>query len=211
MDDLKIVAEYETFVVVEKPSGMLSIPGRGADKLDSVATRVRERYPDAIAQPTVHRLDMETSGLLVVALTKESHRNLSMQFQNRQVIKYYEALIEGEILAEEGRIELPFRLDIDNRPHQIYDEVYGKMGLTWWKRLGLENGRTRVEFIPLTGRTHQLRLHSSHEKGFGSPIEGDTLYGNGTTFFELKLHAKLLRFRSPESGELLNFESVVPF
>lgn len=211
MNDIEIIAEFPGFVVLVKPSGMLSVPGRGPEKFDSAASRFRERYPDAIAQPAVHRLDMATSGLMVFARTKEVHRALSIQFQNREVNKTYIALIEGIIEDEGGIIELPFRLDVDNRPYQIYDEEWGKMGTTHWKRVTIEGDHTRVEFKPITGRTHQLRLHASHEKGLGFPIVGDLLYGNGTDTNQLKLHAQYLSFNHPETGERLEFFSEVPF
>ena len=117
----------------------------------------------------------------------------------------------GHIEEESGVIELPFRLDVDNRPHQIYDEVYGKMRTTHWKHLSYEGDCTRVEFIPITGRTHQLRLHAAHEKGLGFPIVGDFLYGNGTDTNQLKLHAQYLGFSHPETGEWIEFETPVPF
>lgn len=211
MNDITIIAEYPTFVVLEKPSGMLSVPGRGPDKIDSAATRFKNCYPGTIEQPAVHRLDMATSGLMVFARTKEVHRALSIQFQNRQVDKTYIALIEGIVTEESGTIELTFRLDPDNRPHQIYDEKWGKMGTTHWKRLSIEESYTRIEFKPITGRTHQLRLHSYHKKGLGFPIVGDFLYGNGTDTNQLKLHASYLSFNHPETSERLEFTSEVPF
>ncbi len=211
MNNIKIIAEDKTFVVLEKPSGMLSVPGRGPEKADCAVKRFKDLYPDAIIQPAVHRLDMATSGLLVMARTKQTHRDLSIQFQNREVKKRYIALIEGHVEDEGGIIELPFRLDVDNRPHQIYDEVHGKMGTTHWKRICYEGDYTRVEFMPITGRTHQLRLHAAHEKGLGFPIVGDFLYGNGTDTNQLKLHAEYLAFNHPESGKFLEFSIAVPF
>lgn len=210
-DGLEIVQEFETFVVVEKPGGLLSVPGRGPDKQDCVMRRFREIYPDAIEHCSVHRLDMETSGLMVVARTKEAHRNLSIQFFERVVKKQYIALVDGIVQEPGGRIELAFRLDVENRPWQIYDPENGKLGITEWKNLGVEGNHTRIEFTPLTGRTHQLRLHASHELGLGIPIIGDTLYGTGTDYFSLKLHAAKLAFNHPETGEPLSFTSPVPF
>ena len=202
---LDIVHQDAEFVVVNKPSGFLSVPGRGPDKLDSVATRVRRLYPGCIPQPAVHRLDMDTSGLMVVALNKESQRNLSMQFQERETSKRYIALLAGELELQGGTIRLPFRLDVDNRPIQIYDEVHGKLGITHWEKLEIENGITRVAFTPITGRTHQLRVHSAHERGLGTPIVGDPLYGAGTGPGQLKLHASDLRFQHPTTGDTLAF------
>ncbi len=211
MEDIKLIFESETYVVISKPSGMLSVPGRGPEKADCAVKRFKDRYPDAIVQPAIHRLDMATSGLLVMARTKETHRDISIQFQDRAVKKRYTALIEGHVEEESGVIKLPFRLDVDNRPYQIYDEQYGKWGTTEWKRLGYEGDLTRVEFTPLTGRTHQLRVHSAHEKGLGFPIVGDFLYGNGTDTNQLKLHAQYLGFTSPDSGEWVEFSVDVPF
>ena len=209
--ELNIVHEDPDFVVVDKPSGLLSIPGKGPEKADCVAARVRERYPDCIEQPCPHRLDMDTSGLMVLGLTATSLRNLSIQFQQRTIGKRYIALLEGELAEDEGTIELPFRVDIDNRPRQIHDEVYGKVGVTHWEKLGVENGRTRIAFSPVTGRTHQLRVHSSHELGLGMPIVGDPLYGNGTGPEQLKLHACALSFDHPVSGVRLTYKSDPPF
>jgi tRNA pseudouridine32 synthase/23S rRNA pseudouridine746 synthase len=208
---VEILYQDEDIVVVDKPSGLLSIPGRGPEKIDSVSHRIRQMFPDCLAQPSVHRLDMDTSGLLVLALTAASHRHLSLQFQNRETDKHYLALLEGELAGDEGTITLPFRLDIENRPHQIYDEIHGKIGTTHWKKLGIENGKTRVAFHPITGRTHQLRVHSAHPKGLGIPIVDDPLYGNGDLPGKMKLHACELTFTHPTTGEKMTFTAPVPF
>ncbi len=207
MDLLEVVYQDGDIVVVNKPSGLLSIPGRGVEKLDSVSHRVRGLYPDCIKQPAVHRLDMDTSGLMVLAFSSEGHRDLSIQFLERQVYKRYVAILDGLLDLDSGRIELPFRLDVDNRPFQIYDEEHGKVGITEWRRLSVEGGMTRVEFEPLTGRTHQLRVHSAHERGLGVPIVGDPFYGNALEGVAMKLHATELRFRHPFSGDTMSFHS----
>jgi len=208
---LDVVHLDRDFVVVDKASGLLSVPGRGPDKTDCVTARVRQLYPGCIEQPAVHRLDMDTSGLLVVARTKESHRTLSRQFQKRETRKRYIALLDGVIEDDGGTLRLPFRLDIDNRPYQIYDEVHGKLGITHWQKLGVENGLTRVAFVPVTGRTHQLRVHAAHSRGLGLPIVGDPLYGRGTGPAQLKLHASELGFAHPSTGAPLDFRSPAPF
>ena len=208
---MKIVHVDPTFVVVEKASGFLSVPGRGPENQDSVTSRIRQQFPECIDQPAVHRLDMDTSGLLVVALTKEAHRNLSIQFQERKTGKVYTALLEGLVAEVEGTVELPFRLDIDNRPYQIYDPVYGKTGITHWQKIGEEGSCSRIIMRPITGRTHQLRVHAAHQKGLGVPIVGDPLYGSGEGHGQLKLHACELSFYHPETGEKLTFKSEVPF
>ena len=206
--EINVLHEDEFFVVVEKPSGMLSVPGRGEDKQDCVASRVRKLYPQCIEQPSVHRLDMDTSGLLVMALTTESHKILSRQFEQRLVKKRYIALLDGQLCESkgyEGKIELAFRLDTDNRPYQIYDPVHGKMGETHWKILEKNEETTKVEFTPITGRTHQLRVHSAHKLGLDLPIIGDPLYGNGKDPGQLKLHAYTLAFSHPLTEEWLEF------
>lgn len=208
---LEIVHEDPDFVIVNKQSGMLSVPGRGPQKLDCVAERVRTMFPGCPAQPAVHRLDMDTSGLLVVARNPESHRALSIQFQRRETRKRYFALLDGEIEGSGGTIELPFRLDIENRPYQIHDPVHGKMGITHWEKIGVEDGQTRVSFVPVTGRTHQLRVHSAHELGLGVPIVGDPLYGRGTGPAQMKLHAAELGFQHPVSDEPIDFSTKPPF
>jgi len=209
--DLNIIHEDPLFVVVNKPGGLLSVPGLGPENQDCVVSRLKRLYPDCIEQPSVHRLDQDTSGLIVMALTKAAHRNLSVQFMNRLVGKRYMALIDGVVEVDAGVIELSFRLDPDNRPYQVHDPINGKPGVTRWRKIAVEDGRTRVEFMPLTGRTHQLRLHSAHPEGLGFPIVGDRLYGTGTGPGQLKLHASVLRFRHPKTRESLDFSLPAPF
>ena len=204
---LKIVHEDSDFVVVDKESGMLAVPGRGPDKRDCVAERVRAMYPGCPEQPATHRLDMDTSGLMVVARTPEAHRNLSMQFERRETRKRYVALLDGVLKGTRGTIELSFRVDIDNRPYQIYDPVHGKLGMTHWRKVSVEHGLSRVDFTPITGRTHQLRVHAAHILGLGIPIVGDPLYGSGTGPGQLKLHAAELGFQHPTRGVALDFSS----
>ncbi|MGB5684534.1 MAG: RluA family pseudouridine synthase [Candidatus Electrothrix sp.] len=216
---LEIIFADQQLVVVNKPGGLLAVPGRGPDKQDSVVSRFKEQFPDAIDQPAVHRLDMATSGLMVLALTTEAHRHLSGQFSQRQVDKVYIALLDGTVheavTGKNGEIELRFRLDPDNRPYQVYDPVQGKVGITRWRRLGLcsSEGRpqTRIEFIPLTGRTHQLRLHAAHPLGLSCPIIGDSLYGSGQMGDPMYLHATRLAFTHPLSKERLDLYSPPSF
>jgi len=210
-EGLKVVYEDDHIVVVDKPSGLLSVPGKGEANQDCVVARVLARYPRSIGQPSVHRLDQDTSGLLLLAFTEEAHRILSIQFMDKLVGKRYIALLDGVVRQDAGIVELAFRLDPDNRPYQVYDPEHGKVGTTRWRKLGVENGQTRVEFMPLTGRTHQLRLHASHEKGLGVPIVGDRLYGSGTGPGQLKLHASTLRFRHPVTRKPMEFHSDPPF
>lgn len=221
---LEILYRDESIVVVNKQSGVLSVPGRGPEKADSIASRLRHLFPDCIEQPSVHRLDMETSGILVLALTKEAHRTLSMQFERGGIEKQYVALLDGNLLERKipshGQSELYFRVDLDNRPHQMWDEVYGKKAVTEWNIIRVENytapdgtksRATRVLFTPHTGRTHQLRLASADSHGFGVPIIGDTLYGTCSAGQRLLLHATKLSFTHPATGERMTFESCEPF
>ena len=208
---LNIIHTDPLFVVVDKPGGLLSVPGRGPDNQDCIVNRLKTIFPDCIPQPAVHRLDMATSGLMVLGLTKESHKNLSRQFAERLVEKRYVALLDGQVQKKSGEIKLPFRLDPDNRPYQIYDPVHGKVGISKWRKTGVEDGKTRIEFIPLTGRTHQLRVHSAHDLGLGCPIVGDELYGNGKEGDHLMLHAEYLCFQHPANGKIIEFNSPPPF
>lgn len=211
LPDPVVIFRDSSLVVVEKPGGLLAVPGRGPDKQDCVVARLRRLVPEMIAQPAVHRLDMATSGLMVVAVTAPAHRHLARQFESRQVAKRYIALLEGVIDGESGEIRLPFRLDPDNRPHQVYDPLHGRMGISGWRLLAIEDGRTRVEFTPQTGRTHQLRLHAAHPLGLGCPIVGDHLYGSGYDGAPMLLHASHLAFRHPATGGRLAFDSPAPF
>lgn len=221
---LKILYADSSIIVVNKQSGLLSVPGRGIEKQDCIVNRVRRLFPASIEQPSVHRLDMETSGLLVLAFTKEAHRNLNRQFEERTVKKTYVALVDDVLvkkgIPQEGESELYFRLDVENRPHQIWDEVYGKKAVTQWKILNVEKYKspsgkirnvTRVKFIPLTGRTHQLRLACADSHGFGVPIVGDTLYGKCEKGERLMLHAQTLEFTHPVSGKRMYFECPADF
>jgi len=203
---LDIVYADRKIVVVNKPSGLLSVPGRGPENQDCVVTRVQKMFPECRKFPTVHRLDMDTSGLLVLGLTARAVRELVEQFQKRLVKKRYIALLDGIVKGDSGVIEMAFRLDPYNRPYQVYDPIHGKLGITHWRKLGIEDGKTRVEFTPHTGRTHQLRVHSAHPQGLGCPIVGDRLYGSGTAPGQLKLHAGYLCFEHPKTKEVMEFE-----
>ena len=227
---LEILYRDNDIVVVNKPSGLLSVPGKGEEKQDCVEARVCRLFPEAPKQCAVHRLDMETSGILICALNAEAHRKLNEQFASGLIHKKYIALLDGVLHGKpEGRTELPFRLDPDNRPHQIYDKINGKLGITEWRKIGVEQVNspvtersrsdrprkfTRIEFSPLTGRTHQLRLAAScpvELGGLGIPIAGDSLYGTCKNGERLMLHAKEITFRQPVSGELIHIICEPPF
>lgn len=218
---LEIIYSDKSIAVVNKPAGMLSVPGRGTDKTECAVSEIRKIFPDCIEQPVVHRLDMDTSGLMVFGLTAEAHRNLSIQFQDASVKKKYIAVLERSLeqrLGEGGRIELKYRLDTGNRPKQVFDPLHGKAGITLWKLTGPD--RRRVEFQPLTGRTHQLRLHAAHPVeiidgknagGIGCPIAGDRLYGSSSDYehetgTRMLLHASEIEFKHPETGRTESFK-----
>ena len=205
-DELTIVHEDPRFLVLEKPAGLLSVPARDQTITDSLLARVQRRFPDAL---TVHRLDLDTSGLLLVALDDEMYRWLQAQFLSREVHKRYAAVLEGPVAKDEGVIELPLRVDLDQRPRQLVDFEHGKPALTRYEVRSREANRTRVAFFPLTGRTHQLRVHAAHQLGLGTPIVGDRLYG--TPAARLLLHAESLRFRHPVTSAVIELESPAPF
>lgn len=208
---MDILLDDNSIVVVNKPGGLLAVPGRGPDKQDCVVNRVKRLYPECIEQPSVHRLDMYTSGLMVLALTKEAHKMLSRQFEERRVKKKYIALLDGQVECGGGEIKLAFRLDVDNRPYQIYDPIRGKLGVSLWRKLSENGTSTRVEFEPITGRTHQLRVHAAHKFGLNCPIVGDKLYGNGREGDQMMLHATYLRFTHPQTEKTVEITSEPPF
>lgn len=208
--ELHVIADFPSFALVDKPSGTLSTPGNDPDTPDMM-TLFRKTFPGTISHSVVHRLDMDTSGIMVMAKNQRSHQNLSRQFADRIVQKKYEALLEGEITEARGRIELAFSLDFENKPLQKYDPEKGKMGITEWELISAENGISRILFKPVTGRTHQLRLHASHELGLNAPIVGDKFYNPGEIKTRLMLHARDISFRHPETGEPLEFTSPTPF
>jgi len=203
----------DTLLVVDKPGGLLAVPGRGADKQDCLSARVQARYPDALI---VHRLDMATSGLMVMARGPAAQRALSKAFAAREVAKRYIAVVAGRLEAPAdgwGVIDLPIIVDWPNRPLRIVDHQSGKPSLTRWRVLGHdETGScTRVELEPVTGRSHQLRVHL---RELGHPILGDALYAPPDVqalFGRLLLHAWSLSFAHPLSGEALAFERPAPF
>ena len=210
---LKYIYVDQDIAVVEKREGMLSVPGRGPEKIDSVSHRFHTLFPSSPEVCHVHRLDMDTSGLLVLAFNRESVKNLMMQFEERSVKKTYVALLEGVIEEERGDIDLPMRLDVEHRPRQIVDFENGKKALTHWERIRVITTPTKrftlVRFYPHTGRTHQLRVHASF--GLGHPIVGDNLYGHQEEGERLMLHAESITFKHPKTDEVMEFTSPAPF
>lgn len=205
---LEIIYEDDDLIVVNKPADFLSVPGKNIS--DSVLTRLKELYPKATGPILVHRLDMATSGLLVATKNEESHKVVQAQFIDRTIQKKYIALLDGDVRQERGYIDLPLRVDLDNRPMQLVCEDYGKPAQTTYKVLErTTDGKTRIEFRPITGRTHQLRVHAAHSRGLNAPIVGDDLYG--TPKNRLHLHAAHLQFKHPKTEKKLSFSAVHPF
>ncbi len=201
-------------VVVNKPAGLLSVPGRGEDKADCVAARVREAFPHARGPLIAHRLDMDTSGLIVLGLDPHAQRFLSIQFERRRVEKSYVALVEGVPERDAGMIDLPLRVDWPNRPKQIVCFESGRPSETRWRLLARETDRARLELEPVTGRTHQLRVHLADPRGLGRAILGDPLYAQGPSRDDhprLMLHAARLALRLPGTRRLIEFVSPAPF
>ncbi|PQB03194.1 RNA pseudouridine synthase [Polaribacter filamentus] len=199
--ELKIIYEDDVLIVVNKPAEFLSVPGK--EITDSVYSRIKEKYPTATGPLIVHRLDMSTSGILLLTKTKEANKVLQSQFINRTVKKRYVALLDGNLSENSGKIKLPLRVDLDDRPKQLVDFVNGKNAETDWEIIRRECGKTRVYFYPITGRTHQLRVHAAHKNGLNTPIFGDDLYGKKTN--RLHLHAEFIEFFHPSTNEKMSF------
>ncbi|MCA4806724.1 RluA family pseudouridine synthase [Myroides odoratimimus] len=198
---IEVVYEDEYLAIVNKPEDFLSVPGIYI--LDSVYERMKLRYPNATGPLIVHRLDMPTSGILIIAKDKDSHKALQSQFIKKSLEKRYVAILDGIIAEDEGIIELPLRIDFDDRPRQMVCYEYGKYAKTRYEVIERKDGKTKVYFYPITGRTHQLRMHASHPKGLNTPIVGDDLYG--TKADRLYLHAESITFRHPKTYELMTF------
>jgi tRNA pseudouridine32 synthase/23S rRNA pseudouridine746 synthase len=206
---LDLVYCDDALLMVNKPAGLLSVPGRGTDKADNLATRVQNEFPDALS---VHRLDMDTSGLLVFARGADMHRRLSQLFRERGVKKYYIAMVAGRVESDMGGVDLPLSSDWPNRPRQKINFTRGKNSLTHYRVLAHDaiKNISRVELEPVTGRTHQLRVHMAV---IGHPIVGDTLYGGeaGPPAERLLLHASMLSLIHPYSAEPLTLVCKAPF
>ena len=206
-DGVRVVYADDAIVIVDKPAGLLAVPGRGAERQDCASTRVQARFNDALI---VHRLDQATSGLLVFARGEVGQRRLSRAFAERNVTKRYTAVVGGLLADDHGTIELPLAADWPNRPRQQVDVQHGKPSQTHWRVLARDVSArtTRLELAPRTGRSHQLRVHLL---AIGHPILGDALYAPALAAPRLMLHACGLTLPHPDDGRLLNFSSAVPF
>jgi tRNA pseudouridine32 synthase/23S rRNA pseudouridine746 synthase len=208
---LPIIYEDKWLIAVNKPSGLLSVPGRYLENQDSVLSRLRNLLPDSLDLTAVHRLDWETSGILLLARDKETSSQLRQQFEKKQVHKVYEAVLSGTVNVDTGTIDLPLWGDPENRPYQQVNWECGKPSVTRFQVMAREGNHTRIEFWPLTGRTHQLRVHAADVRGLGIPILGDRLYGCRAAANRLHLHARELSFEHPRLGERLQLQAATPF
>ena len=207
---LDVIYKDERILVVNKPAGMLTVPGIGPEKADSLARRAANEFPGA---RIVHRLDRDTSGVIILAFDAEAHRELSRQFHDREVKKTYIAVVSGVLQQDSGTIDLPMRKDMDprNAPRQVIDHAEGRPAVTHWWVIERGADRTRLRLQPLTGRSHQLRLHL---KTIGHPILGDDLYASAKVLAladRLLLHSQSLTIVHPETAALMTFESPCPF
>ncbi|MCY7322364.1 MAG: RluA family pseudouridine synthase [Phormidesmis sp. CAN_BIN36] len=207
---LTIIYEDEWLIAVNKPTGLLSIPGRYRDVQDSVLSRLRYLLPNGESLIAVHRLDRDTSGILLLVRDRQTHSQLSQQFEHRRVHKVYEAVLNGSVTQEEGVIDLPLWGDPHDRPIQTVDRQRGKPSVTYFKRIAQIGNLTRMEFSPVTGRTHQIRVHAADRRGLGVAILGDRLYGDASDD-RLHLHARELSFEHPHSKQTLQLTIDTPF
>ena len=205
--EIEVVYEDEVLLVINKPAEFLSVPGKKIT--DSVYQRIKEKYPEATGPLVVHRLDMSTSGLMLIAKDEATYVKLQSQFIKRTISKRYVALLDGVLHDNEGSIDLPLRVDLEDRPRQLVCYDHGKPAQTKWKKIKIINNQTLVYFYPITGRTHQLRVHASHELGLKTPIIGDDLYGTKSN--RLHLHAEQLIFIHPISNKKICFHCEAEF
>lgn len=206
-DPLDLIHEDAALLIVNKPAGLLSVPGKGAHLADCLMARLQAAFHEALL---VHRLDMDTSGVMVFARSPAAQRHLGLQFEKRQMKKVYVARVWGEMAEAEGHIDLPLIVDWPNRPRQHVNFETGKPAQTDWRRVRVEAGTTRVRLYPKTGRSHQLRVHM---KEIGHPILGDPFYAEGAArdYPRLMLHSESLKLRHPEGGRGMLFRAPVPF
>ena len=206
-DPLVILHEDHEVVVVDKPSGLLSVPGKGAHLADCLIARVQAVFPTALL---VHRLDRDTSGVMIFAVTPHAQRHLGLQFEKRQTKKTYVARVWGEMQDKTGTVDLPLIVDWPNRPKQMVDHENGKSAVTDWRVVRARDGETRVRLMPKTGRSHQLRVHM---QALGHPILGDPFYATGPArdYPRLMLHSETLQFRHPDGGQGMRITAKAPF
>ncbi|KJZ19288.1 pseudouridine synthase [Loktanella sp. S4079] len=206
-DPLVVLHDDHEVLLVDKPSGLLSVPGKGEHLADCLMSRVQAVFPQALL---VHRLDRDTSGVMIFALTAHAQRHLGLQFEKRQTKKTYVARVSGELGEKTGTVDLPLIVDWPNRPKQMVDHENGKQAVTDWRVVRSGAGETRVRLMPKTGRSHQLRVHML---AIGHPILGDPFYATGAArdYPRLMLHSETLQFRHPDGGQGMRITAKCPF
>ncbi len=206
-DDLVILHHDHEILLVDKPSGLLSVPGKGPHLADCLIARIQAVFPEALL---IHRLDRDTSGVMIFALTPHAQRHLGLQFEKRQTKKTYVARVSGEMTERTGTVDLPLCVDWPNRPLQHVDHENGRAAVTDWRVVRAGGGESRVRLMPKTGRSHQLRVHM---REIGHPILGDPFYATGAarTHPRLMLHSETLQFRHPDGGQGLRITARCPF
>lgn len=204
---LVLLHQDHQVLLVDKPAGLLSVPGKGEGLADCLLARVQAVFPDALL---VHRLDRDTSGVMIFALTPHAQRHLGLQFENRQVKKTYVARVWGEMSVKAGTVDLPLIVDWPNRPRQMVDHENGRPAQTDWRVVRAGHGETRLRLMPRTGRSHQLRVHML---ALGHPILGDPIYAEGPAreYPRLMLHSETLQFRHPDGGKGVRITAKCPF
>ncbi|KAB1158617.1 RluA family pseudouridine synthase [Tenacibaculum aiptasiae] len=205
--EITVIYEDDALMVINKPEELLTVAGKEIQ--DSVYQRIKNKYPEITGPIIVHRLDMSTSGILLIAKNEKIYKALQAQFINKTVHKRYVALLDGTLSKNNGSINLPLRVDLDDRPKQLVCNEHGKPALTKWETIEVYNGKTKVHFYPITGRTHQLRVHAAHNLGLNTSIVGDDLYGEKSN--RLHLHAEHIEFIHPITKEKVSFTSACPF
>lgn len=205
-DPLDVIHEDAELLLVNKPAGLLSVPGKGEHLADCLMARIQLAFPTALL---VHRLDRDTSGVMVFALTKAAQRHLGLQFERRHTKKVYMAVVHGKVVEKTGLIQLPLIVDWPNRPLQHVNFIRGKQAITEWRRGAVKDNTTRMRLMPKTGRSHQLRVHML---ALGHPIVGDPFYSkNADQYPRMMLHAESLKLRHPQGGKAVEFKAKAPF
>jgi len=205
---LDVIHQDEEILVLNKPSGLLTVPGKAAEHADCLELRAQGQFPSS---RIVHRLDMDTSGVVIMAMNAEAHRHLGLQFERRHTAKTYIADVFGSVAQDQGSVDLPLRCDWPNRPMQMIDHEQGRNAQTNWRVCERHENWTRMELTPITGRSHQLRVHML---AIGHPIMGDRFYATGEALNmadRLLLHARALTVHHPKGGERVSFEASLPF
>lgn len=205
--EIEIIFEDNSLIIINKPNDLLTVAGKEIN--DSVYSRIKKSHPNTTGPLIVHRLDMSTSGVLIIAKNEIAYKNIQSQFINRTIKKRYVAVLDGVLKKNSGEIKLPLRVDLNDRPKQLVCDTHGKTAITKWETIEVKDNKTKVYFYPITGRTHQLRVHAAHNLGLNTAILGDDLYG--TKANRLHLHAESITFKHPITNKTVTFKAPTPF